>query len=59
MAIYKHYTRIYFIIKLIKKQDPESNVSYYEATGKIVGNISEIVLITWFVLGEDSLKIVS
>jgi hypothetical protein len=32
------------IIKLVKRQDPESTVAYYEATGKIVGNISEYKL---------------
>lgn len=32
------------IIKAIKRQDPETNVAYYEATGKIVGNVSEYKL---------------
>ena len=29
------------IIKAIKRQDPDTSIAYYEATGKIVGNVSE------------------
>lgn len=32
------------IIKAIKRQDPDTSVAYYEATGKIVGNVSEYKL---------------
>jgi len=32
------------IIKAIKRQDPETNVAYFEATGKIVGNVNEYKL---------------
>lgn len=30
-----------FVIRRIKEKDPESNLTYYEATGKIVGTVSE------------------
>ena len=30
------------IIALVKRQDPESNVAFFEATGKIVGNVKDI-----------------
>lgn len=32
------------IIQLILRQDPSSNVAYFEATGKIVGNVKDIRL---------------
>jgi hypothetical protein len=30
-----------YVIKRIKEKDPESNLNFYEATGKIVGTVSE------------------